>query len=43
LVTTLPFAAVPYMALLAYYGGFLILFFIVWTVLKNKFTYQKKA
>jgi hypothetical protein len=43
LVTSLPFATVQYIELLAYYGGFLVIFFTVWMILKNKFTHPKKV
>ncbi len=37
LVTALPFVATPYPALLLYYVAFLILFFVVFTAVKNHF------
>ena len=39
-VTVLPLAATPYPALLLYYGVFLVLFFIVFTVARNYFTHS---
>lgn len=38
-ITALPLGGVAYPALLIYYGGFLIAFFIVWTYLKKRFTH----
>jgi hypothetical protein len=37
LVTSLPIAPVSYMKLLVYYALFLVVFFVVWTMVKKKF------
>ena len=37
LATALPFGAVPYTGMLAYYAGFLVVFFAIWTALKRRF------